>query len=60
MTFATLDPGACADDADRVRALIFILGSFGVAICTTADVANFCRTPKVRAASGAGQSQLRR
>jgi hypothetical protein len=36
VTFATLDPGACAEEADRLRALIFILRSFGVAICTSA------------------------
>jgi hypothetical protein len=36
VTFATLDPGACAEEADRLRALIFILRSFDVAICSCA------------------------
>jgi hypothetical protein len=45
VTFATFDPGACADEADRLSALIFMLGC----LCMqSADVANFCGSQKFR------------
>jgi hypothetical protein len=43
VTFATLEPGACAAEADRLRALIFMLDG---CVVRYAGVANFCRHQK--------------